>query len=170
MTVADVEPRCIWKIPGMPHRGWTLVDVEDLGEPDHTCEACGKTEIRYVHTIEHPEFRNLDVGCVCAEHLTEDYVNPRRLERELKGQAARRDRRAAYRRGVRRRWPGMHWRESAKGNPWLKVDDVPIVVFPAEGGYRCLVGDVFGIRTYATLDEAKQACLVGFEYVHRKGD
>jgi hypothetical protein len=174
MTAAILEGRCIWRIPDMPHRDWDLVGVEDLGEPAHTCEACGKTEIRYVHEIWHAEFRTLLVGCVCCEHLTGDYVNPRRREQELRNEAARRNRRRDTRGAIRARaraaWDGMRWQVSDKGNPWTKVDGLRIVVFPAGEGYRCLVGDVFGVRTYGTALEAKRACLVGFEYVHQKGD
>lgn len=165
----------------MPHRGWELVDVEDLGEPAHTCEACGKTEIRYVHTIEHPDFRTLDVGCVCCEHLTGDYANPRRREQELRNAAARRGR-AAKQAGLRRaeremcrtlarhRWPSMRWRISARGNPWAKVEGILCVVFPAHHGYRCMVGGESSPSTYPDEDGAKAAALDGFLYVHEKGD
>jgi hypothetical protein len=188
LTAANLHH--LWETPGFPHRGWECTGVTDLN-PDElsadeveyeTCEACGQHPIRFVHALAHDDWEGeVEVGCICSARLTEDYVTPYRRERELKNeaarrrrelkcQAARRDERAAYRLGVRGRWPGMHWRESSKGNPWLKVDDVLIVVFPARGGYRILVGDVFGIRTYPTLEEAKRACLVGFEYVHRKED
>jgi hypothetical protein len=181
MSSATLDERCIWKLPGMPRRGWTLVDVEDLGEPVHTCEACGKTEIRYVHTIAHPAFRNLDVGCICAEHLTEDYVNPRRQEQELRNAAARRQRQAEQRRlrQARRRsirahtretWDELDWQGSRKGNLWAKVDDVLIVVFPARGGYRYVAGGEFSRETFEDENDAKRASLDGFEAAHRKGD
>ena len=30
-----------WRQQGVPHRGWTCIDIEDLGEPAHTCVAGG---------------------------------------------------------------------------------------------------------------------------------
>jgi hypothetical protein len=172
--IAAVEGRCIWRIPGMPHRGWTLVDVEDLGEPEHTCEACGKTEIRYVHEIEHPESRTLLVGCVCCEHLTDDYVTPRRRERELRNAAARRDRALARRRAARDQvaadWDGRYWGVSKNGNPWTKAEGLLIAAFPADDGYRLVIGGQFGRRTYPTAEAAQAAALAGFLWVHEKGD
>jgi len=38
-----------WSQAGVPHRGWTCVDIDDLGEPSATCEMCETQEIRYVH-------------------------------------------------------------------------------------------------------------------------
>jgi hypothetical protein len=174
MSTASILERCTWRIPGMPHRGWSLVDVEELDEPEHTCEACGKTEIRYVHTIEHEDFRTLQVGCVCAEHLTGDYVNPRRRETELRNAAKRRDRRIGKRRGIRDRivggWDDRDWSVSAKGNPWTKADGMLVTVFPHDDGYRLAIGGTFGRRTYPDVESAKDAALGGFLYVHEKGD
>jgi hypothetical protein len=59
-----------WSQPGVPHRGWTCEGVEDLGEPDAICEMCERQEIRYVHTMVHPEYPDkLACGCVCAGHM-----------------------------------------------------------------------------------------------------
>lgn len=56
-----------WSQPGVPHKGWTCLDIEDLGEPSATCEMCEAQEIRYVHHMEHPNYSgSLGCGCVCA--------------------------------------------------------------------------------------------------------
>ena len=47
-----------WDNPGVPHKGWTLICVEDLGEEVsgdeeieyETCEMCHNERIRYVQT------------------------------------------------------------------------------------------------------------------------
>jgi hypothetical protein len=180
----------LWDTPGFPHRGWECLEVIDLNPDEEpadqvdyeTCEACGRHPIRFVHVLEHDGWDDrVEVGCICSARLTEDYVTPIRRERELKNEAARRRRaagkarerlaaREACRALARATWDGMRWQTSEKGNPWLKVDGLAVVVFPAGEGYRCLVGDVFGVRTYGTVEEAKRACLKGFEYVHEKGD
>ena len=49
------------------------------------------------------------VGCVCAEHLTQDFTTPRLRERALKTRAGR-----------RMRWPTLNWKLSANGNLYLK--------------------------------------------------
>jgi hypothetical protein len=88
-----------WKQQGVPHKGWTLVDVIDVredGQPEwetdyETCMMCGNEKIRYVHIVEHPEIEEeFRVGCTCAEKMTSDYLNPKRREKELRNKASRR--------------------------------------------------------------------------------
>jgi hypothetical protein len=88
-----------WDTAGVPHKGWTCVDVVDLradggpaGETDYaTCQMCGNEKIRYVHIMEHPDLdEHFDVGCVCAEKMSDDYEGPRRREARLRNRAARR--------------------------------------------------------------------------------
>ena len=71
-----------WDQPGVPHKGWRCVDVVDLradgesaDETDYaTCQMCGNEKIRYVHIMEHPDLdENFEVGCVCAEKMSDDY-------------------------------------------------------------------------------------------------
>lgn len=88
-----------WNRKGIPHKGWQCIDVIDLGEdigPDETipyeqCEMCGNEKLRYAHIMSHPDYPGeLHVGCVCAEKMTNDYVNPRKCETALKSKASRR--------------------------------------------------------------------------------
>ena len=88
-----------WNKPGLPHKGWTCVDVIDLAEgidetesiPYEQCEMCGNEKIRYAHVMSHPDYPDeIYVECVCAEKMTGDYVNPRRCENELRNRAQRR--------------------------------------------------------------------------------
>lgn len=98
---------------GIPDKGWTSIYIEDRGEPNFRCEACGKEEVRYVHYLEHHASRlTLAVGCVCACHLTGDDVGPRKAEAAAKQKA----------RGRRRRIDTIaskaHWRQDIEGNWW----------------------------------------------------
>ncbi|GHV31592.1 hypothetical protein AGMMS4952_20620 [Spirochaetia bacterium] len=53
-----------WSDKGVPHKGWKCIDIEDLGEPSLTCEMCESQEIRYVHYMKHPGYKDiLKVGC-----------------------------------------------------------------------------------------------------------
>ena len=64
-----------WNQTGIPHKGWQNMGFEDLLEPTHKCDMCGREEIRYVHTMRHMDVdRNFMVGQVCAEHMTNDYT------------------------------------------------------------------------------------------------
>lgn len=67
----------LWNEPDIPHKGWVEDTVIDMEEAVHTCEMCGREEIRFVHVMEHPDCKSLQVGCVCAEKMANDYVGPK---------------------------------------------------------------------------------------------
>lgn len=82
-----------WEREGIPQKGWKEIGVEGLresleyGNPVEykQCEMCGQEKIRYVHILQHPNFSGeLRVGCICAEHMTDDYINPQKKERAEK--------------------------------------------------------------------------------------
>jgi hypothetical protein len=80
----------LWDQPGIPQRGWEHIEVYDLEAPIHTCEMCGKESVRYVHRLQHSECaRVLDVGCVCAGKMCEDYELARERERSVRNRVAR---------------------------------------------------------------------------------
>lgn len=88
-----------WNKEGIPHKGWHCIDIEDLADlvdgteeiPYEQCEMCGNERIRFVHLMQHPDYpHELRVGCVCAEKMSDDYVNPRKAEDTLRKRASRR--------------------------------------------------------------------------------
>jgi hypothetical protein len=114
-----------WTQPGVPHKGWSCADIEDLGEPSEICEMCETQEIRYVHIMEHPDYAEaLRVGCICAGHMEEDLERAQLREKTFK---AGRQRRA--------RWLSRTWRCSQRGNEFLNVSGFNVVVFRAGGGW-----------------------------------
>ena len=118
-----------WGQPGVPHKGWTCVNIEDLGEPSAICGMCERKEIRYVHYMEHPNyFEVLGCGCICAGHMEEDYEGAQRREALLHNAAAR-----------RKRWLSRDWRTSAKGNDFLNTDGYNAVVFRQGTGWSYFV-------------------------------
>lgn len=111
---------------GMPHKGWRCVGVHDLGdgvgsgeEIDYAaCEMCGNERIRFVHVMEHPDCdTQCEVGCICAEKLSDDYAGPKRRESAMKNRATR-----------RARWLTRQWRVSAKGNRYLNIKGINVGV------------------------------------------
>lgn len=52
-----------WSVAGVPHRGWTCVDIEDLGEPSIDCEMCESQTIRYVHHMSHDDYSDILQVC-----------------------------------------------------------------------------------------------------------
>ena len=52
----------------------------------------GNEKIRYAHVMVHPDYaEEIHVGCVCAEKMTDDYINPRKSERALKNRNSRKN-------------------------------------------------------------------------------
>jgi hypothetical protein len=150
-----------WDDPAVPHHGWTCVHVEDLEKPSATCEMCGIREIRYVHTMEHPDYPDtLQVGCVCAEKMEGDPEGPRQRERRLQQLAKR-----------RLNWPHRRWLPSYDkwkdfdGAYYINTEGYHLRVFPQGSGWKILVrhnetrAEQVGKRDYLSEGEAKIAAL-----------
>lgn len=145
-----------WSAAGVPHKGWQCIGVEDLREPSAVCAMCECVEIRYVHYMEHPDYPDeLGVGCICAEHMENDYVRPRERETRLKNMARRRS-----------KWHNRKWNISRNGTSYLNTDGFNIQVFEAsdaEAGWviaimnRQKLNRAKGRRRYVCLANAKLA-------------
>jgi hypothetical protein len=142
-----------WDDPGVPHEGWTCVGIEDLGEPSAVCEMCESQEIRYVHSMQHPDYGDvLECGCICAGNMAQDLEGARDREDRFKSRAKR-----------RLTWAGKRWRESWHGNSFLNTRGFNIVVFGSRKGWGIKVEQRFGARVqfgrkrYATRAEAQAA-------------
>lgn len=144
-----------WGQPGVPHRGWSFVDMDDLGpDPDgwQKCEMCEAMHIRYVHTMTHPDYPGeLGCGCVCAGNMEQDLQAARRREASMKNSLRRRQ---AF---VRSR----HWRISQNGNPWMRRDGWSVTIFRRGNGFKAVLSSadkkIFLPQVFATADEAKLA-------------
>ena len=153
-----------WCVEGVPHRGWTCLGVEDLGEPSFTCEMCEMVTIRYVHTMAHPAYSDtLDVGCICAGHMEGDQQAAVVRETEFKNRAAR-----------RRNWTRRKWRVSRNSNHFLNVNGFNIVVFPHDNHWAGRIenrqtGEVlFSKRRYLHANAAKLAAFDAMEMMMKK--
>jgi len=152
-----------WALVDVPHKGWSCIDVEDLGEPSATCEMCETQTIRYVHRMQHPEYRHgvLACGCICAGFMEEDREAPREREAELRSRASKRS-----------RWLRRAWRVSQRGNDYLKLDGTVVVVFREPRGWKYIVKDARAAlltstsKLYDTGDAAK---LAAFDALHTGG-
>ena len=146
-----------WGQPDVPQTGWSCVGIEDLGKLGQTCEMCERQEIRYVHSMWHPEYPDtLECGCVRAGHMEQDLAAAKRREHDLKLRAARRERLASRR-----------WSVSRSGNEYINLDGHNVVVYPQRTGwgFRLCATRYDGTRLvysqqpYGTRDEAKRAAL-----------
>lgn len=154
-----------WNLPNIPHKGWILQDVIDIREDGQTveetdyetCMMCNNERIRYVHILTHIEVeKEFKVGCVCAEKMTNDYVNPKQLEKKLKQKTSRRI-----------NWIKKHWKETESHNLTLIFEGQRLLIFTDKktNKFKCKIGEVWGKKTFDTLDKAKIAVFNGIEYL-----
>jgi hypothetical protein len=138
-----------------------IYDVrEDGSSPEETdyatCEMCGKEQIRFVHTMEHDDYHSLDVGCICAGNMENDYEGAKRREAKARNRAAR-----------KAKWLSRKWKRS-KGNQYINAERHNLVVFPHKfrpGWWKFKIDDKFSSATYKTVEEAKLAMFDAFEEV-----
>lgn len=157
-----------WNKREIPHKGWYLVDVIDvrgngqlISETNYEkCMMCNNEKIRYVHLVSHPNYsEQLKVGCICAEKMTNDYVNPKALEKKLRNKAQRRS-----------NWLNKNWKISSKGNTYLKFKDnlITIIRDSKTKKFKCCVNKVWGKKLFNTIVEAKMVTFEGVEYLKEK--
>ena len=144
-----------WSEVSVPHKGWFCTGVDDLGEPSQICEMCNSAEVRYVHYMQHnawPEV--LAVGCVCAEHMSEDYVRPKQIEKGLRTLTSR-----------RKTWDRKNWKTSQRGNLYLSIEGFVLAIIKQDHGFCIIVAKkntskpTFGRRLYPNIEAAKHAAL-----------
>lgn len=158
-----------WKHPDIPHKGWNFIEVIDVRDDCsssteieyETCMMCGNEKIRYVHIVEHDKVDEIfRVGCICAEKMTNDYLNPVRRERELKNRSSRLT-----------KWKNKDWKLSKKGNYFLDFDHRHLLIYKdrCTHKYKVKIGEIFGKKTYDTVEKAKIAIFLGIEYLKDTG-
>lgn len=160
----------LWKLPGIPHKGWILEYVYDIREDGdfvdedeyETCMMCQNDRIRYVHVASHIDVEDeFKVGCICTEKMTNDYVTPKKQEKSLRNK---------YQRCIN--WLKREWKTSKNGNFYLKVKNHHILIYKDKRSakFRCKIGDHFGKKQFDTLELAKLAVFDGIEYFKEKNE
>lgn len=149
----------LWNQNCVPHKGWTLVGVDDLrefGESEEetsygVCEMCGQEKIRFAHHMTHPAVnRTYIVGCICAEKMSNDYVNPKLREQTLRNRALNKT-----------RWLTRKWRRSPNGNEHISAKGYRVIVFRSNKTWKFLIKQNDQPRwdnhAYSDINEAKLA-------------
>ena len=148
-----------WLRHDVPHREWRCIEIEDIGSADKECEMCEKENIRYVHLMEHNNYENLSVGCICAGHMEGDIAAAESRDAQLKSRIQRRG-----------NWLNLNWKTSEKGNPYLKTrknnyDSTAHIIAITTGRFGRFSASIdkqFLNKWYDTSNEAK---LAAFDYL-----
>ncbi len=148
-----------WDIPGIPHKGWYCTLIEDLGYGcgDFICEMCGKENIRFIHTMIHPEHGSIRVGCVCSGHMSGDYEEAINRENQFKNKIS-----------MRERWITRKWKMSKKGNVYLTLKGINITIFKKYGEYKCVVDGDFSNKSFNDINDAKLFAFERFWDIRQK--
>lgn len=109
-----------WSDPAVPKRDWYFVHGYDRGQDNlEFCDMCESASVRYVHVMRHDDYSEaLEVGCICAGHMEQDYAGAKRREADVRNRSAR-----------RAKWLTRSWSLSRKGNPTLRVQGYFVTVF-----------------------------------------
>lgn len=151
----------LWKRDDVPHSGWSCADVVDLGEPVGICQMCGYQIIRYAHQMEHPDYHNLSVGCICAGKMEGDIANARRRESEFKKKQTR-----------RKNFFRKDWKRSQKGNEYLKAyGHVIVLCHNAKAGniWKYSIDNEFCKTAYPTREQAVEGAFEALERLENSG-
>ena len=151
-----------WGQKGVPHKGWTCIDNDELAKDERqTCQMCETMQIRFIHVMQHPDYAGpLECGCICAGRMEENLNAAKDRERVFKNS---RKRRAAF--------PHARgWHTSRKGNQWINHRGYRITIVGAPGRYQVIavppVGEPVHMRQrYPTIEAAQ---IAAYDYVARK--
>ena len=102
--------------------GWEYIGSDDLEDPIGECEYCGNG-IRFEHTIFHPDWGYMIVGCNCADRLTETS--------EMRAYEAKRKKLASK---LRTFMNSPRWRHRKNGY-FINLDDYHIEIWDNSGYY-----------------------------------
>ena len=150
----------LWKEENVPKTGWICVGISDLGAPVGICEMCGYQIIRYAHHMEHPRYRSLIAGCVCAGKMEGNIAGAKQREAEFKSRKARRI-----------NFLKRKWNQSKKGNEYLKIDDHVIVLYHDTNNinnWKYSIDNEFCKNKYRTRDEAVLGAFDALEAIRAK--
>lgn len=133
----------LWLRDDVPKTGWKCVGITDLGKPIGICEMCGHQIIRYVHHMQHPNYRALKVGCVCAGKMEGDVEKAKKREQDFKNKEARRE-----------NFLKREWKVSKNQNLYSKIKDHLVVLYfdSKANKWKFAVDGKFYSETYATKE------------------
>lgn len=166
----------VWKKPGIPHSGWTHIKVEDRDIASFQCQMCDKEEIRYVHTVFHPDAGELEVGCVCAENMTGDLTLPKQREKEEKNKTQRLKRQQDNLPKWQESWLDMgQWTVNEKENVFRKLGKDYFTIFKNKNPrtpndlYKFVYQNKFSPQGFPSPEAAIEASFDIFKNFKSKG-
>lgn len=152
----NVNPENLWERDDVPKMGWRCIGVTDLQAPVGICGMCGHQVIRYVHHMVHPQFHQIDAGCICAGKMEGNIERAKQRERDFKNKEARKE-----------SFMSRKWKNSKNNNSYLKIKDHLIVLYysPEYKNWKYSLDNKFCEEVFRTKAEAKSATFEALEKV-----
>lgn len=93
--------------------------------------------------------------------MTDDYVNPKERQRQVENRAKRKE-----------NWKYKNWKQSQKGNDYLKFEEHLFVIFRDKktNNFKYTIDGNFGLKSFQYLSEAKEAIFNTIEKMKENGD
>ena len=144
----------LWKRDDVPKTGWVCLGVIDLGAPVGVCEMCGHQIIRYVHTMHHPDYGTLGVGCICAGKMEGNPERAKQREQDFKNKESRKE-----------NFRNRKWKNSKNNNSYIKIKDHLIVLYynKSYNNWKYSIDNEFCKEVFETRDEAMDAAFEALE-------
>ncbi len=149
----------LWIRDDVPNTGWECEGITDLGEPLGVCQMCGRQIIRYEHHMTHPQYGNLDVGCICAGKMEGNIERAKQREQDFKNKEAR-----------RQNFMNRKWKQSKNNNSYLKIKNHLIVLYYSERNHnwKYSLDNSFCLDVFSTRKETMNAAFEALEEVLKK--
>jgi len=144
----------LWKREDVPKTGWGCTGVADLGGPVGVCQMCGHQTIRYVHNMQHPHYRGIGAGCVCAGKMEGNIDQARKREQDFKSKQTRKE-----------NFKKRHWKTSKNSNCYVKIRDHLVVLYHNKryDTWKYSLDNVFCPEVFVTREEAMDAAFEALE-------
>ncbi len=144
----------LWNRDDVPKTGWSCAGVTDLGAPVGVCQMCGHQIIRYVHHMVHPNFHQIDAGCICAGKMEGNIERAKQRENEFKNKEARRE-----------SFKKRKWKKSRNNNSFLVIKEHLIVLYYNQkyNNWKYSLDNVFCEEVFRTKEEAMDAAFEAYE-------
>lgn len=126
-----------------PKFGWEHVGHDDLGDLVGTCELCG-TSIRYAFLIQHRDWRPMEVGEICCDHLTSSQAASNLMESKRR-----------YASRLKRFVSSPRWNILPGDIHRIRQTGLNVEVVPSGAAFKLRINNRMGKKIFLTVLDAK---------------
>ncbi len=137
------------------HNDYKCISIIDFIANTLICERCHKGRKRYLHTYKDNKDNVISVCSECAREIDQNIDESLEREKDIK-----------KRYKLRNIFYTKEFKESSKGNLYMKINDILFVIIEKDNKYLSSYNGQFLKESFDTIDEAKKALCS--EYIKSK--